>query len=640
MTDCLKAALDCLITPNCQKWHQSAWVLFDARLSLLGTYLDWLNDNRENRHDRLQDTEVIYRKATSLTTLINDHIRKHYIHKDQLAALATVLCEMEPVGPESMDIVEWMSWRDGWPTQGSHLDLQPVYEHLTSFLKERRAIIFDSSQVCDQLSESFTHSLRDWMPQPLSDSGFLQSSHFVSDHMDSLDSRDCLDVYVLHCPELHPIGYQALWDLIDATPSKKGKQVSATSRRSLLRGVYLSQDLENRMDFLSLEANCKFHEIPNPPPVFAARRITPIARIFENLGELRISESGPAPSPDQAGVVRSYIDQIALIPVSIDSISQPMPSRSDPSDAVHSETTTQTSNAATSSSECSKGSSQPEPWQPTVPNPQPGDVPIDTLRNVQNGPKQQPPSTTSFIRRNAAAFLRPTKVEAGSTQSSQRSKRRQHRSQRASNARQMPHLAAAISADAEALVVWSPNLLKCWMVTTKQWSSADVWLTDILAAAVGTRHFAVVSQEPQGYLLYLYDRCTGVFIGDRPMNLEERPWSMSFSTDGNRLAVSSQKRMTIISPSDMNWASRGHYIENGLLMPKDENSRRVDSQSTTYSPDGTRVVVATRYYPSGEVDIMAFDSPRSLELPPKARRASEKIHCVSEFMSSVILWAF
>jgi hypothetical protein len=173
------------------------------------------------------------------------------------------------------------------------------------------------------------------------------------------------------------------------------------------------------------------------------------------------------------------------------------------------------------------------------------------------------------------------------------------------------NLELALSIDARSIIAWTPHLASCYSITLRSWCEATIEAPDIVLAAGGVTKFAIVSEQSPDYMLSVYHCHIGERIG-QPVILGDRAYSMAFSRDGSQFVVGCARGIHNFEfDGEAWWENQYTQI---LRKPKDKESR-IDSQCINYSSDSSRLVVVTRYIPSGEVCIGVYDQlPRKLTL--------------------------
>ena len=168
-------------------------------------------------------------------------------------------------------------------------------------------------------------------------------------------------------------------------------------------------------------------------------------------------------------------------------------------------------------------------------------------------------------------------------------------------------LQLALSVDARSIIAWTPHLASCYTIRVKTWCDVTVQAPDIVMVAGGVTKFAIVYyvQESTKYMLSVHRCHNGARLQD-PLDLGERAYSMKFSYDGRQLVVGCSKHIHNFDFDGEIWSSN-HFTQ-PLRTPKERDSRQIDSQCISYSSDNLRLVVATRYKPSGEMSIGIYSN--------------------------------
>lgn len=195
------------------------------------------------------------------------------------------------------------------------------------------------------------------------------------------------------------------------------------------------------------------------------------------------------------------------------------------------------------------------------------------------------------------------------------------------------NLELALSIDALSIIAWTQHLASCYSVNLRSWCEATIEAPDIVLAAGGVTKFAIVSERSPDYMLSVYHCHTGERIG-RPVILGDRAYSMAFSRDGSQLVVGCARRIHNFELGGEAWWEN-QYTQ--ILRKPKEKESRIDSQCINYSPDTSRLVVVTRYIPSGEVCIGVYDQlPRKLTLKGFSRELPEVSQTLSCPLTALI----
>lgn len=334
----------------------------------------------------------------------------------------------------------------------------------------------------------------------------------------------------------------------------------------------LKELLEGYEELIDIDIDCSFHDSP-PPRVAKARRITPLAAIGCLLHEIPKRsippDERPQPISETAESSGQYDDP---------SISRALSEFLSPSQRSSSSTPPQTSSRSPS---------------------------------TQADGKRSP----SFL--NRFSWKTTSKREELDIP------------------RPKVYLSAALSLDATNLVIWSQVMISCWSITDRKWGNG-IFLKGIVLAAAARETLAVVSQRTNGDLLSLYDVKTSNSFGASMMSLPERPWSMAFSNDGLKLGVGTQTKLRIISTHHADWAMPPHWEERELpheaesfnqgmgkskgkgkakAKPIKNLELEVCGQTMCFSPDGTRLVVATNFQ-GGDTSVLIFNLSNDLRVLP------------------------
>jgi hypothetical protein len=349
------------------------------------------------------------------------------------------------------------------------------------------------------------------------------------------------------------------------------------------------KELERYDDLVDVNVHCSFHSSP-PPEVTRARRITPLAEISSLLHQITAPPNELVLSPRQ---------QFLKEPEHLIELSRP---------------------------------SSP----PAMP-----EVVANSQQSSTSTPPQVSPRSPS-VPQDKTRFRTFFNNKAPSLRSSKKINPLFHRRQTSETPRQNVHLSAALSSDASSLVIWSQVMISCWSITDSKWGE-DVFMRSIVLAAAGKLNFAAVSQETNGYVLSLYDMETSAPFGTCMMQLPERAWSIAFSNDGLKLAVGTRSKLRIISTDDATWATSGHYWERELVHEAEnrdktrdkekgkdkpiEHLEKVYGQTMSFSPDRSRLVVATNFHDTGQTSVLIFDTSRGHHRSPL--RIFTLIKCVS-----------
>jgi len=101
---------------------------------------------------------------------------------------------------------------------------------------------------------------------------------------------------------------------------------------------------------------------------------------------------------------------------------------------------------------------------------------------------------------------------------------------------------------------------------------------------------------------------------------------MSFSRDGKQLAVGGERYLHNFTLNGENWKEQTARQELPKRQKNLHETATIDSQRMSFSSDSSRLVIATRYHPSGEVRIGYY---RDLPFGLRATMLSTTCPCVS-----------
>lgn len=231
MSDSVKQAADCIATKGIN-WHRSAWILLDAKLSIvanhslcvlgaMGGFNTFAASNPANVAKMDSLIEKLHTKWVGLSESINSRPQKSH-GSQQLKHFTNFLANVEP-GTVFAELSEHLN-----PRPGSGLNrpaitqsMFPIYNIISGALKLRRSKVFGSERIVSGISDKLNESITAWIPAKDPSQGASQP--FPARLDETLPPKNL--VYILLCDKLHPIDHEGLLKLVKDTPLKKGKKV-------------------------------------------------------------------------------------------------------------------------------------------------------------------------------------------------------------------------------------------------------------------------------------------------------------------------------------------------------------------------------------------------------------------------------
>jgi hypothetical protein len=103
---------------------------------------------------------------------------------------------------------------------------------------------------------------------------------------------------------------------------------------------------------------------------------------------------------------------------------------------------------------------------------------------------------------------------------------------------------------------------------------------------------------------------------------------MSFSRDGTQFALGGEQYLHNFTLKEENWKWKEQTARQELPKPIQnlQGTAKIDSQCMSFSSDSSRLVIATRYHPSGEIRIGYY---KDLPFVLRRKALSTTYLCVS-----------
>lgn len=234
MSENVKQAAACIAT-EAINWHRSAWILLDAKLSIvanhslcvlgaIGGFNTFAASNSANVAQMDSLIEKLHAKWVGLSESINNRPQRSH-GSQRLEHFVNFVAKVEP-GTVFAQLSKHLN-----PQLGSGLNrptitqpMFPIYNRISSALKLRRSEVFGSERIVSGISDKLNESITAWIPAKDPSQGASQP--FPARLDETLPPKNL--VYILLCDELHPIDHEGLLKLVEDTPLKKGKRVRPT----------------------------------------------------------------------------------------------------------------------------------------------------------------------------------------------------------------------------------------------------------------------------------------------------------------------------------------------------------------------------------------------------------------------------
>jgi hypothetical protein len=553
------------IQNNCDFSPRSFWVWADTRLALIAAIVQSAGKEATTQTVKLEDvgTEAASRSLPDICSMIQQSIFETD-REGRRSRYGNYLDMMEPVPYSITD--EWGMFSSRLTLPQSYYMPSTVIKAVLDSLQTRTAAIVDSDGALKRLRGITEHALTTWTCTQ------QESRRGSSSEPMGLEAL----AFVLRCQSLHPVAYTTLEDLIKASPFRKGLEVSTMF-------YCLQPTIPKPVCVGKAKSGCEWSHFANA-----------IQELEKSVPDFAVNIRCPRCS-DEYDVSRvRRVDLLYDISRELRSKVSPVSVAADEAPDAH------------SGPEASDADERPS-----------------SAHGLASAPWTAPASNRdSFLSASNSNHTRKPSGETSSTASSTR--RLRDKFKKSTPLRAPMNFSSSLSVDGDFVIVWTRGQVCCYNIIEKTWSPM-VWAKDITLAAGSGNHFAVVSgaasksvslnsmpesttsltSSVKASIVTVYSRHHSTQIGQTIL-VTEQAHSISFSREGRHLALGFETfvRLYIVDQNDT-----GQDFD--LPKPEEEDSPDVESQCVSFASSGSRLVVATRYFPSGQVYAGIYDYDRS-----------------------------